>query len=169
MKKIKNMSIDEARQAFFKFDTKHKRKDDFDMNILQIHQYDELLQKASKEDLTSLLYDLFNYGFMAGYKQSESDLKAKIDDHMYSDTQRQLLEFVYYLPFGRHAELFYHFMIYHFKDDELEALLPNRIAKPALAVKKEAREEEARKEAERKERQKVIDEALKQYELQKNK
>lgn len=167
MKKIKNMTIDEARQAFSKFEAKHPRNDDFDMNGLQINQFSELFERANKEDFASLLYDLFNYGFMAGYKQSEADLKAKVDKRMYSDMQRRLLELVYYLPFGYRAEYFYYLMVYSFEDDMLESFFPRRIAKPALAIRAEREEKEARKKAEREERQKVIDEALKQYEQQK--
>ena len=52
------------------------------MNGLQISQFSELFERANKEDFALLLYDLYNYGFMAGYKQSEADLKAEIDKHI---------------------------------------------------------------------------------------
>ncbi len=35
MRKIKNMSLDEARQAFSKFEAKHTRNDDLDMSGLK--------------------------------------------------------------------------------------------------------------------------------------
>lgn len=49
----------------------------------------------------------------------------------------------------------------------LEAFFPKRIAKPALEIRAKSEEKKAREKAEREERQKVIDEALKQYEQQK--
>lgn len=165
MKKIKNMSIDEARQAFISFSKKHSINDNFDMNYSVINSIKPLL--TDNEAIINALYDIFCYGFMAGYKQSEADLKAKVDKRMYSDMQRRLLELVYYLPFGYHAEYFYYLMVYSFEDGMLEAFFPRRIAKPALAIRAEREEKEARKKAEREERQKVIDEALKQYEQQK--
>lgn len=166
MKKIKNMSIDEARQAFSKFEVKHPRNDDFDMNGLQINQFSELFERANKEDFASLLYDLFNYGFMAGYKQSEADLKAQIDKHMWNDTQRSLLELVYYLPFGYDVQFHYYHYAYMLPENAISRL-PKRIASPILQIRAEREEKELRKKAEREERQKFIDEALKQYEQQK--
>lgn len=34
-------------------------------------------EAAYGESISIMLYDLFNYGFMEGYKQSEAELKAK--------------------------------------------------------------------------------------------
>ena len=146
MKKIKNMNIEEAKAVYLKFEAKHPRNDDFDMSGLQIGQYEELFNKADKEAFVSLLYDLFNYGFMAGYKQSEADLKTKIDKRVKDDMHRRLLELVYYLPFGYRAEYFYCMMSYLLPEDCFY-LMPNRITKPMLEIRAE-REDRKSKEAE---------------------
>ena len=82
MKKIKNMTAAEAKQAFTKWEAKHPRHDDFDFNAAQIGNYKELFRQADRESIIDLIYDLFNYGFMAGYKQSEAEQKATIDKHV---------------------------------------------------------------------------------------
>lgn len=168
MKKIKNMNFQEAKEAFSKWEAKHPRLDDFDMGGLTLTQCREITSGADPEAIATMLYDLFNYGFMAGYKQSEADLKARVDKRIHDDMHRRLLELVYHLPFGYHAEYFYYFMVYSFEDDDiLKAFFPGRIAKPALEIRAEHEAKEAREKAEREERKKVVDEALKQYERQK--
>lgn len=147
MKKIKNMNIEEAKAVYLKFEAKHPRNDDFDMSGLQIGQYEELFNKADKEAFVSLLYDLFNYGFMAGYKQSEADLKTKIDKRVKDDMHRRLLELIYYLPFGYRAEYFYCMMSYLLPEDCFY-LMPNRITKPMLAIRAEREERKAKPEPE---------------------
>lgn len=107
MKKVKNMNIDEARQACAKFEAKHPRNDDLDMSSLLLSQCGEISRGTDREAISTMLYDLFNYGFMAGYKQSEADLKTKIDKRVKDDMHRKLLELVFYLPFGYRAEYFY--------------------------------------------------------------
>lgn len=97
------MNIDEARQAFSKFEVKHPRNDDFNMNDLQANQYEELFENSSKEDFVSLLSDLFNYGFMAGYKQSEKEHKeaAKRTLDLSKDVfelKEKLLRLIYDMP-----------------------------------------------------------------------
>lgn len=166
MKKIKNMSIDEARQAFSKFDVKHPRNDDLDMSGLILSQCSEITRGTDRDAISTMLYDLFNYGFMAGYKQSEADLKTKVEKRMHDDMHRKLLEFVYYLPFGYDAPFFYHLMV-HSLPEECYRFIPSRIAKPALEIIAEHKAKEAREKAEREERKKVINEALKQYEQSK--
>ncbi len=168
MKKIKNMNFQEAKEAFSKWEAKHPRLDDFDMGGLTLTQCREIAKGADPEAIADMLYGLFNYGFMAGYKQSEAELKAKVDKRIYNDMHRRLLELVYHLPFGYHAEYFYYFMVYSFEDDDiLKAFFPGRIAKPALEIRAEHEAKEVREKAEREERKKVVDEALKQYEQQK--
>lgn len=166
MKKIKNMNFQEAKTAFSKWEAKHPRHDDFDMSGLLFAQCGEITREADRESIATMLYDLFNYGFMAGYKQSEADLKAKIDNRIYNDMHRRLLELVFYLPFGYDANYYYHIMVYGLPEDVI-SMLPSRQSKPILAIRAEAEAKEERKKAEREERQKVIDEALKQYEQQK--
>ncbi|MDE6829021.1 MAG: hypothetical protein K2P34_01595 [Lachnospiraceae bacterium] len=167
MKKIKNMTAAEAKEAFTKWEVKHPRHDDFDFNSAQIGNYKELFRLADRESIIDLIYDLFNYGFMAGYKQAESEQKAKIDKRVKNDMHRKLLEMVYFLPLGIHANFFYTFMVRYIGKEELEYLFPKKIAKPALEIIAADEAEEAKEKAEREERQKVIDEALKQYEQQK--
>lgn len=167
MKKIENMNIDETRQAFSKFKAKHTRNDDLGMSCLQLIRYAELLEKANHEELLDLISDIFNHGFMCGYKQSETDLKAKIDKRMYDDMHRRLLELVYYLPFGYQAEIFYNLIIFTLPEDAFR-FMPKKQAKPALAIRAERETKKAREKAKREEQKKVIDVALKQYE-QRNK
>lgn len=143
MKKIKNMNFDEARQAFSKFEAKHPRNDDFDMSGLSFTQCGEIAREADREVIATMLYDLFNYGFMAGYKQSEADLKAKVDKRMYNDMHRRLLELVYHLPFGYRAEYFYCMMCYMLSEDCFY-LMPNRITKPILEIQAEREDRKAK-------------------------
>ena len=82
MKKIKNMNFQEAKEAFSKWEAKHPRLDDFDMGGLTLTQCGEIARGADREAISTMLYDLFNYGFMAGYKQSEAEQKATIDKHV---------------------------------------------------------------------------------------
>ena len=64
MKKIKNMTDAEAKEAFTKWEVKHPRHDDFDFNSAQIGNYKELFRLADRESIIDLIYDLFNYGFI---------------------------------------------------------------------------------------------------------
>lgn len=167
MKKIKNMNFQEAKEAFSKWEAKHPRLDDFDMGGLTLTQCREIASGAAPEPIVTMLYDLFNYGFMAGYKQSEADLKARVDKQIKGDIHRKLLEMTYYLPLGIHADFFYTFMVRYIGKEELEYLFPQKIAKPALEIIAADEEKNAREKAEREERERVVDEALKQYEQQK--
>ena len=164
MKKIKNMGLDEAKKAFTSFSEKHGIKDDFDMNYSVINSVKP--QLTDSEAITNCLYDVFCYSFMAGYKQSGAALKAQIVKHMWNYTQQSLLELVYYLPFGYDVQFHYYHYAYMFPENAISRL-PKRIASPILQIRAEREEKEARKKAEREERQKVIDEALKQYDQQK--
>ncbi len=146
MKKIKNMNFQEAKEAFSKWEAKHSRLDGFDMSGLSFTQCGEIARGADREAIATMLYDLFNYGFMAGYKQSEAERKAKIDKRVKDDMHRRLLELVYYLPFGYKAEYFYCMMSYLLPEDCFY-LMPNRITKPMLEIRTE-REDRKAKEAE---------------------
>lgn len=119
MKHICNMSINETKQAFDKWIEKRQCPDDkFQMGGLQLTQYADLLGRASREELLALICDVFNHGFMCGYKQSESDTKAEIEKHIYNEEHRRLLELVYHLPLGFNAEFFYHVMIFSFDEGQ---------------------------------------------------
>lgn len=76
MKKFKNMNLQEAEEAFSKWEAKHPRNDDFDMSGLQMMKYAELLGRSNREELLTLICDIFNHGFMCGYKQSEANQKV---------------------------------------------------------------------------------------------
>lgn len=168
MKHICNMSIAEAKQTFCKWIEKQQCPDDkFQMGGLQLTRYADLLGRANREELFDLISDIFNQGFMCGYKQSEADTKARIEKRIYNEEHRRLLELVYHLPLGFNADFFYRVMIFSFDDGMIEALYPKRIAKPALEIIAEHEAKEAREKAEREERKKVVDEALKLYEQQK--
>ncbi len=143
MKKIKNMTAAEAKQAFTKWETKHPRHDDFDFNAAQIGNYKELFIQADRESIIDLIYDLFNYGFMAGYRQAETELKAKVNKRVKDDMHRRLLELVYYLPFGYRAEYFYCMMSYLLPEDCFY-LMPNRITKPMFAIRAEREDKKAK-------------------------
>ncbi len=111
-----------------KFEAKHTRNDDLDMSGLLLAQCGEITRRTDLETIYTMLYDLFNYGFMAGYKQSEADLKANTNHQIHDDMHRQFWELVYYLPLVYHAESFYHIMIFSFDKGMIEALYPKRIA-----------------------------------------
>ncbi|MDE7205185.1 MAG: hypothetical protein K2O91_25530 [Lachnospiraceae bacterium] len=147
MKTVKNMNIDEARQSFAKFEAKHLRNEDFDMSGLILAQCGEIARGIDREATATMLYDLFNYGFMAGYKQSEADLKTRINKRVKDDMHRRLLELVYYLPFGYRAEYFYCMMSYLLPEDCFY-LMPNRITKPILAIRAEREDKKTREAAE---------------------
>lgn len=144
MKKIENMNFKEAKEAFSKWEAKHPRLDDFDFNSAQIGNYKELFRLADRESIIDLIYDLFNYGFMAGYKQSEAERKAKIDKRVKDDMHRHLLELVYYLPFGYKAEYFYYMMSYLLPKDCFY-LMPNRVTTPMLEIRAEHEDRKAKK------------------------
>lgn len=168
MKHICNMSINEVKQTFSKWIEKHQCPDDkFQMGGLQMTRYADLLGIANKDGILDLICDIFNQGFMCGYKQSEADTKARIEKNIYNEEHRRLLELVYHLPLGFNADFFYRVMIFSFDDGMIEALYPKRIAKPALEIIADHKAEKEREKKEREEREKVVDEALKQYEQRK--
>lgn len=139
MKHICNMTVPEVKQTFDKWLEKHCTSDKFEMGGLQLTKYAELLERANREGLLNFISDIFNHGFMCGYKQSEADLKEKIDKRVKDESHRKLLELVYYLPFGCKAEYFYCMMSYLLPEDCLY-LIPNRISKPMLAIREERKD-----------------------------
>lgn len=143
MKKIRNMTITEVKKAFTKWVEKNSVDDKFEMGGLQMEKYAELLGRANREEFLTLISDIFNHGFMCGYKQSEANLKANIDKRMYNDMHRRLLELVYYLPFGYKAEYFYCMMSYLLPEDCFY-LMPNRVTKPMLEIRAECEDRKAK-------------------------
>lgn len=146
MKKIENMNFKEAKEAFSKWEAKHPRLDGFDMSGLSFAQCGEIARGIDREATATMLYDLFNYGFMAGHKQAEAEQKAKVNKRVKDDMHRKLLELVYYLPSGYRAEYFYCMMSYLLPEDCFY-LMPKRITKPMLEIRAEHENRKA-KEAE---------------------
>lgn len=156
MKKICNMTYEDARKSFASFSKKHSIKDDFDMNYSIINAVQPLL--TDKEAVINTFYDVFCYGFMAGYKQKEKEVKDHMESHMFNESQRKLVELAYYLPFGKGAEYFYTFMALklHYDYEQLETFLPAKQHKPFIECYKasEQRIAKRREEADRKREQK---------------
>lgn len=157
MKKIRNMTYEDAKKAFESFLKKHSIDDDFDMNYSIINAVQPLL--TDKEALINTFYDVFCYGFMAGYKQKEKEVKDHMESHMFNEYQRKLVELAYYLPFGIGAEEFYTYVVlrlHHEEGEATEKYLPAKQRKPfvecykASEQRQEKRNEEARREREQK-------------------
>lgn len=156
MKKIRNMTYDDAKKAFESFSKKHSIDDDFDMNCSIVNSIKP--QLISNEKIFDSLYDVFCHGFMAGYKQKEKEVKDHMESHMFNEDQRKLVELAYYLPFGKCTEYFYTFMVLtlHSDYEYIERYLPAKQRKPfiecykASEQRQEKRNEEARKEREQK-------------------
>lgn len=149
------MTYEDARNSFASFSKKHSIKDDFDMNYSIINAAQSHL--TDKEAVIDTFYDVFCYGFMAGYKQKEKEVKDHMESHMFNESQRKLVELAYCLPFGRGAEEFYVYMVLRLcHDDVIEQYLPAKQRKPfiecykASEQRQEKRNEEARKEREQK-------------------
>ena len=143
MEKIENMNFKEVKETFSKWEAKHPRLDGFDMGGLVLTQCGEIARGADREATATMLYDLFNYGFMDGYKQAEIELRAKVNKRVKDDMHRKLLELVYYLPFGYRAGYFYCMMSYLLPEDCFY-LMPNRITKPMLEIRAEREDKKAK-------------------------
>lgn len=157
MKKIKNMTYADIKKSFVSFSKKHSINDDFDMNYSVVNNVQPLL--TDKESLISVFYDIFCYGFMAGYKQNEKELKEKCSKQYVNEAHRNLSELAFYLPYGVDAKYFYTFIVYKLRSygSDLERCLPKK--QRDLFIKcyeeteqrQEKRNEEAKKEREQKE------------------
>lgn len=110
------MTYADFQKGFASFSKKHSINDDFDMNYSVINTVQPLL--TDKEAVINAFYDVFRYGFMAGYKQKEKEVKDHMESHMFNDSQRKLVELAYYLPFGIGAEEFYAYMVLRLHHDE---------------------------------------------------
>jgi len=101
MKKIKNMNYEETKQAFGSFSKKHSIKDDFDMSYSVINSIKPLL--TDSEEIINTLYNVFCYGFMAGYKQSEAEHRKAdkkvldLSKDVFKDKEK-LLRLIYDMP-----------------------------------------------------------------------
>lgn len=161
MKKIENMNLQEAKEAFSKWEANHPRLDGFDMSGLSFTQCGEIAKGTDREAIATMLYDIFNYGFMAGHKQAEAEQKAKVNKRVKDDMHRKLLELVYYLPFGCKAEYFYCMMTYLLPEDCFY-LMPDRITKPILEIRAE-REDRKAKEVEPEPEQTAEEKQVREY------
>lgn len=156
MKKICNMTYEDARKSFASFSKKHSIKDDFDMNYSIINAAQPLL--TDKEAVINTFYDVFCYGFMAGYKQHEKELKEKCAKQYVSEAHRNLSELAFYLPYGVSAEYFYSFIVFTLRSygSNLENCLPKKQRDlftkycEEAEQRQEKRNEEAKKEREQK-------------------
>lgn len=147
MKKIYNMTYEDARKSFASFSKKHSIKDDFDMNYSIINAVQPLL--TDKEAVINTFYDVFCYGFMAGYKQKEKEVKDHMESHMFNDSQRKLVELAYYLPFGIGAEEFYIYMVLRLHHDgNIEKYLPAKQRKPFVEYYQASEQRIAKKQEE---------------------
>lgn len=157
MKKISNMTYADFQKGFASFSKKHSIKDDFDMNYSIINAVQPLL--TDKEAVINAFYDVFCYGFMAGYKQNEKELKEKCEKQYVSEAHRNLSELAFYLPYGVNAKYFYTFIVCTLQQygSDLERCLPKKQRDLFIKCYEEAtqrqekRDEEARKEREQKE------------------
>lgn len=152
MKKISNMTYADFQKGFASFSKNHSIKDDFDMNYSIINAVQPLL--TDKEAVINAFYDVFCYGFMAGYKQKEKELKDHMESHMFNESQRKLVEFAYYLPFGKDAEYFYTFMALklHYDYEHLETFLPAKQRKPFIECYKASEQRIAKQKEENEKR-----------------
>lgn len=156
MKKIRNMTYDDAKKAFESFSKKHSIDDDFDMNCSIVNSIKP--QLISNEKIFDSLYDVFCHGFMAGYKQKEKEVKDHMTIHMADETKRKVVELAYYLPLSTVWEYFYNLMVLTLYQDfkGVEKLLPAKQRESfikccqAYEQRQEKRNEEARKERDQK-------------------
>lgn len=156
MKKIRNMTYEDAKKAFESFSKKHSIDDDFDMNCSIVNSIKP--QLISNEKIFDSLYDVFCHGFMAGYKQNEKELKEKCEKQYVSEAHRNLSELAFYLPYGVNAKYFYTFIVCTLQQygSDLERCLPKKQRDLFIKCYEEAtqrqekRDEEARKEREQK-------------------
>ena len=127
MKKICNMNYEEATENFAKFSGKHCISDDYDMSVDILSTINSHL---SSEDAANYIYNIFCYGFMAGYKQNETDSKQNTKFH--DETHKALTELAYNLPFGYNADYFYHIMCRKISRPVLEYIKTKSIREKAL-------------------------------------
>ena len=114
MKKIKNMNYQEAKKSFESFSKKNEIKDSYDMNIQIVNHIEEAVGKQGI--LLDAIYDVYCFGFMAGYKQKSEDIEIKHNEHFagsHEEAHRKLTELAYYLPFGIDAEYLYAFFVWN--------------------------------------------------------
>ena len=152
MKKIKNMNYQEAKKSFESFSKKNEIKDNYDMNIQIVNHIEEAVGKQGI--LLDAIYDVYCFGFMAGYKQKSEDIEIKHNEHFsgsHEEAHRKLTELAYYLPFGLDAEYLYAFSVWKFHHDcpGIEQYLPRKQMKDFLEIVQKGEERKEQREAEK--------------------
>ena len=155
MKKIKNMNYQEAKKSFESFSKKNEIKDNYDMNIQIVNHIEEAVGKQGI--LLDAIYDVYCFGFMAGYKQKSKDFETKHNEHFagsHEEAHRKLTELAYYLPFGIDAEYLYAFSVLKLHNDcpGIEQRMPRKQMKDFLEIVQKGEERKEQREAEKTEK-----------------
>ena len=155
MKKIKNMNYQEAKKSFESFSKKNEIKDNYDMNIQIVNHIEEAVGKQGI--LFDAIYDVYCFGFMAGYKQKSKDFETKHNEHFagsHEEAHRKLTELAYYLPFGIDAEYLYAFSVWklHYDCPGIEQYMPKKQMKDFLEIVQKGEERKEQREAEKAEK-----------------
>ena len=155
MKKIKNMNYQEAKKSFENFSKKNEIKDNYDMNIQIVNHIEEAVGKQGI--LFDAIYDVYCFGFMAGYKQKSKDFETKHNEHFagsHEEAHRKLTELAYYLPFGLDAEYLYSFSVWKLYYDcpGIEQYMPRKQMKDFLEIVQNGEERKEQREAEKTEK-----------------
>ena len=152
MKKIKNMNYQEAKKSFESFSKKNEIKDNYDMNIQIVNHIEEAVGKQGI--LFDAIYDVYCFGFMAGYKQKSKDFETKHNEHFagsHEEAHRKLTELAYYLPFGIGSEYLYSFSVLKLHNDcpGIEQRMPRKQMKDFLEIVQKSEERNGQGEAEK--------------------
>ena len=152
MKKIKNMNYQEAKKSFESFSKKNEIKDSYDMNIQIVNHIEEAVGKQGI--LFDAIYDVYCFGFMAGYKQKSEDFEIKHNEHFagsHEEAHRKLTELAYYLPFGLDAEYLYSFSVWKLYYDcpGIEQRMPRKQMKDFLEIIQKHEERKEQRESEK--------------------
>ena len=155
MKKIKNMNYQEAKKSFESFSKKNEIKDNYDMNIQIVNHIEEAVGKQGI--LFDAIYDVYCFGFMAGYKQKSKDFEIKHNEHFagsHEEAHRKLTELAYYLPFGIGSEYLYSFSVLKLHNDcpGIEQRMPRKQMKDFLEIVQKHEERKEQREAEKTEK-----------------
>lgn len=152
MKKIKNMNYQEAKKSFESFSKKNEIKDSYDMNIQIVNHIEEAVGKQGI--LFDAIYDVYCFGFMAGYKQKSKDFEIKHNENFsgsHEEAHRKLTELAYYLPFGIGSEYLYSFSVLKLHNDYpgIEQRMPRKQMKDFLEIVQKHEERKEQREAEK--------------------
>ena len=149
------MNYQEAKKSFESFSKKNEIKDNYDMNIQIVNHIEEAVGKQGI--LFDAIYDVYCFGFMAGYKQKSKDFETKHNEHFagsHEEAHRKLTELAYYLPFGLDAEYLYSFSVWKLYYDcpGIEQYLPRKQMKDFLEIVQNGEERKEQSEAEKTEK-----------------